>query len=454
MIFKSKIYQHGNLQYTLPRLFAVSAFLILTNISVNFLAYKIVPNTLPLLLDSHKVSAKTMAVILSTIPSVLSFILCPIISTWSDRTRTRRGRRIPFLLFSTPLVVLMMLLIGFEPQISGFIHRNFFPGFQFNSVGTAVLAGLIILYQIVFLVPGSVYYYVSADVIPKDCLATFMAVSGIFSSGSTFFFNYFLLGPSVQNPQLWFPVIGGLYLVAFMLLCFFVKEREYPPVEDKIDSDKPFYIMAAEYVRLYFKECYSHKIYVMLFLTMGITQASNICREMFNLLFATKSLGMTPGEYGKVLAMGALSSTICSLGFGKLMDKTHPLWMFLGSSIIIIFMNLFGYFFVQDGKSFMAVGICMTLVYGVQSLAGIPLLVNIVPNEKFGQFASANSVMNCIIMIFASLMGGYVTDRFGYRVMFIWDFVLTVVATATLVLVIKWWRQLGGKKGYVAPKTW
>lgn len=81
-------------------------------------------------------------------------------------------------------------------------------------------------------------------------------------------------------------------------------------------------------------------------------------------------------------------------------------------------------------------------------------MVNIVPNEKFGQFASANSVMNCIIMIFASLMGGYVTDRFGYRVMFIWDFVLTVVATGTLVLVIKWWRQLGGKKGYVAPKTW
>ena len=107
MIFKSRIYQLGNLQYTLPRLFAVSGFLILTNISVNFLAYKIVPNTLPLLLDSHKVSAKTMAMILSTIPSVLSFFLCPIISTWSDRTRTRWGKFKPYLLFGQfPLTIL------------------------------------------------------------------------------------------------------------------------------------------------------------------------------------------------------------------------------------------------------------------------------------------------------------------------------------------------------------
>ena len=453
MATNSKIYTAGTLQYTLPRLIAVSFWLILSGISMNFFAYKIVPNTLPILLDNHHVSAKTLALILSTIPSLMSFFLCPVISTWSDKTRSRLGRRRPFLIFSTPIIVGVMMLIGFEPQITAFIQRFFLPSFNINSVGIAVLSTLIVIYQFVFLIPCSVFYYIYADVIPKNCLATFMAINGVFSSASTFFFNYFLLGPSVRNPQFWFPVIGGLYFFSFMLMCRFVKEGEYPPVENKVESHGNFFLAAVGHVKLYFRECYSHRIYVMLFLTMGITQASNICREMFNLLFATKSIRMTPGEYGRVLAIGALASTICSLGFGKLMDRTHPLWMYLGSSILVIGMNVWGYFYVYDARSFMVVGICMTLVYGVQSLSGIPLLVNIVPPEKFGQFCSANSVMNCLIMIFASLLGGYFTDIFGYRVMFIWDFFLTIVATGTLLIVIGDWLKAGGKKGYVPPKV-
>ena len=53
-------------------------------------------------------------------------------------------------------------------------------------------------------------------------------------------------------------------------------------------------------------------------------------------------------------------------------------------------------------------------------------------------------------MFFASMLGGYCTDLFGYRMIFIWDFLLTIVATATLFMVYVEWKKLGGKN-YVAP---
>lgn len=94
------LYSIRNLDYTLPRLLLVCTMMLLANKTLGLICYTLVPSVKPILLDRVGASATDIALIISTIPSVLTFVLCPLISTISDKTRTRIGRRQPYLIFS------------------------------------------------------------------------------------------------------------------------------------------------------------------------------------------------------------------------------------------------------------------------------------------------------------------------------------------------------------------
>lgn len=447
-----KLYNAGTLSYTMPKLLLVCCVIILSTLTLNLMAYKMIPALLPILLDENGASAKTIALIISTIPSAVNFFVVPFLSTLSDKTRTKYGRRIPFLAISMPLVIICLLLIAFEKDIAILLHGSVLSAFRFEVASLGVLITVILLYQLVYLVPGSILCYTYVDVVPKQFIGTFMGVTSFSGTCVTFLFNYFVVGHAVENPKLYFSLLAILYGIVFTILCLVVKEGKYPPLKPDSEKQKRNFLQkTADNVKLYFKECYSHRIYVMLFISMGITQASCVCRTMFNLLFATKELGMTATEYGKVMAYGAIVSAVFILPMGKIMDKIHPLRVFFYTGLLVIAVNVWGYFYVVDSRSFMVVGIVVILSYAIQFLANTPMLMKLVPNIKYGQFASANSMINCIILLFASFLGGVATDAFGYRMIFVWDFALTIVATLTLLVVLHDWKKLGGQKNYVPP---
>ena len=133
------------------------------------------------------------------------------------------------------------------------------------------------------------------------------------------------------------------------------------------------------------------------------------------------------------------------------MDKFHPMFLYIYGGILIIITNIFGYYFVYTPFTFGIIGVVTALMYAVQGVAGTPLLVNMLPMDKFGQFASANSMVNSVVVILGSYLGGYLTHLFGYRVMFIWDFAVTTIAMSAMFLVYLEWKKFGGKN-YVPPQ--
>lgn len=162
---------------------------------------------------------------------------------------------------------------------------------------------------------------------------------------------------------------------------------------------------------------------------------------------------MTAAQYGKVMAVGAFVSAGIILLTGYVMDKVHPLRVFLASGIIVILANIWGYCFVFDYLSFFVVGIAIAAVYAVQGVSQGPVFVALFPPDKYGQFSSANAMMNCVFAIFANYFGGMAIDRFGYRFIFIWDTLFTVAATFALIYVYVKWKQYGGAAHYVPPPT-
>ena len=445
-----KIYCIRDLRYTLPQLLLTSAIMILSGMAVSIFAF-VVMNVKPIMLDRCGASATQIALITGTLPQIINFFLCPVISTCSDKTRTRFGRRKPYLILTAPLVTLILVLIGFNGEIARFFC-GIFPGKDPGMISFVLVSTLLVLFQFIFLFPGSVVWYLIADVIPRECFGRYQAISSVVNTIVSSGLNFFVLDHAVNNMKPTFCIIGAGYLLIYVLQFFLVNEGTYEPVADKIRSGGSWFRKSVDYVQLFFKQGFSCKIFLFLFLCMGLNQASNICRGMFNVLFATKEIGMSVAEYGKVMGWSMVISAAAIFYVGKLMDKYHPIMVYMISGFFIMAVNIFGYFLVYTPMTFTVIGIATALMYAVQNLAQTPLLVAILPMNKFGQLASVNSMVNSVVVFAAAYLGGYLTDYFGYRLMFIWDLAVTAMATAALFVVYDQWKKAGGKAGYTPPQ--
>ena len=119
--------------------------------------------------------------------------------------------------------------------------------------------------------------------------------------------------------------------------------------------------------------------------------------------------------------------------------------------MLVIAANLFGFFFVNDYRTFFVAAVMIALVYVVQTASKLPMFVALLPQASYGQFSSANAMVVSVFLIFANFGGGIFIDLLGYRYIFIWDLMFTALGLFALIRVYQYWTRLGGRKGYVPP---
>lgn len=68
---------------------------------------------------------------------------------------------------------------------------------------------------------------------------------------------------------------------------------------------------------------------------------------------------------------------------------------------------------MTDYASFFVVGIAISVVYAVQFVSNGPVFIELFPPDKFGQFSSANAMMNSVLLIFANYFGGKRSTKTG-----------------------------------------
>ena len=402
----------------------------------------LIPSLLPLFMSSHQAPNWLIGLVVGSIPAALNFIINPIVSTKSDRTRTRWGRRIPYLLFASPFVTLFLILLGWSDSIGALIHRLAFGG---NVSVASVVIGCIVVFAIGFqgfnMFVFSIFYYIFADVVPKQFMGRFMAMFRMVGTVAGFTFNRYIIKHADEHMAWLFTGIALIYLVAFLLMCLMVREGGYPPPEPPKKNP----------VAAYFRECFSLKFYRWFFLGIACNEASTVCRTMFNLLFAKNTLSLSLEQYGNIMSINAVISFCVLIPMGFLVDRFHPLRTYLAGGMLVIAANLFGFFFVNDYRTFFVAAVMIALVYVVQTASKLPMFVALLPQASYGQFSSANAMVVSVFLIFANFGGGIFIDLLGYRYIFIWDLMFTALGLFALIRVYQYWTRLGGRKGYVPP---
>lgn len=190
--------------------------------------------------------------------ALVGFVLGPIISVKSDHHRRRWGRRIPFLLVTTPLAALGMIGLAVTPLIATWV-RGHFPE-QSEMVVSVICFGVFwAAFEFATTASQSVFGGLINDVVPKQfpgrSFGLFRAVSLI----DGMIFNYWVIGKTPEHFTLILVVIGVFYGPAFTWVCLKVREGDYPPpppLDPRVRGVATGFLRGS---KTYFRECFTSR---------------------------------------------------------------------------------------------------------------------------------------------------------------------------------------------------
>ena len=292
------------------------------------------PNIMPLKFKAQDAPNTIMGMAILTIPAVLNALCNPVISVKSDRCRSRWGRRIPFIAGTLPALVLCLFALAFSDKIGVWAHGHLgraVAGFSPKTVTIAVMAICMTLFSFFNTFVNSVFWYLFNDVVPEHLMARFMSWFRMAGMGASAIYSLCIFPYAKTHST---EILGGIaivYCLGFGLMCFNVKEGEYPPPEP-FEGEDPVVITA---IKAYIRECFCYPHYWYIFLAnMGL--AIGYASSLFSIFF-TQGMNLSFTMIGRLSFIGNVAYALYIPVSGWLADRYHPIRVVLAGAILAVF---------------------------------------------------------------------------------------------------------------------
>ncbi len=444
-----KTWSIGTLTYTSAGLVALFGWLLFGDFAWN-LKERAAGPVAQLMLKGMGSSDLLVGLLVGSLPGALGMLLGPIISVKSDRHRGRWGRRIPFLVIPTPIVMIGMVGMAFTPALGRMLHvalGEASPGPQTATLLVFVASWT--CFEMATVVANTIFSALINDVVPHELIGRFFGLFRAVSLLAGIIFNYWIFGYAETHYQAIFLGLGAAYGIGFMLMCLKVKEGDLPPAPEPGATSTTG---GWKNIKTYIRECYSHPHYLWVFaaITFGLMAQGPV--NAFGVFYA-QSVNLSMADYGKYLALTYGFSLFCSYPLGYLSDRFHPLRVGITVMGIYTVVTLFGGFWATTANAFAF----FFVVHGI--LAGAYLTISsampplLFPQAKFAQFFSAAGICTGIAHMVLPPIVGLGLDWSGhtYRYTFFGGSALGLIAMISFLIAYRNFNRLGGQAGYVAP---
>ena len=444
-----RVWKVGTLTYTAGGLAVLFCWLLWGDFAWQMRERSVGP-VFQVMLKQFSASDFITGLLLASLPAALTMIIGPVVCFRSDRHRSPRGRRIPFLLWSTPFAAGAMMLLAASPWLGERLHVALGASSPGANVCVLIVMGLILtVFEVASVASNALFGALVNDVVPKEMLGRFFGLFRACSLLAGIFFNKSLFAHSDEHYVEIFLGLGLLFGLGFTLMCLKVKEGDYPPPPPPDPSRPPGFISAC---RVYWRECCTSSYYIIAFVVHGVALLSFLPINLYSVYYAD-SVGMTRQSYGDHLAV----TYVCSLGLayflGWLADKFHPLRMGLVSLGLYVVVMIWGGLVATDPKHFGVAFVAHGVISGMYLTTTASLHSRLFPRNRFAQFASAAALLASLLSVLFPLALGKVLDVTGrdYQQTFFWGAVLAAFGVAGLCVLHGRWRRLGGPHNYQPP---
>lgn len=445
-----KTWRAGTLVYSTAGLLALFGWLLWGDFAWQMKERAVTP-VAQLMLRQFEASDFLVGLLVSSLPAALGLLLGPVISVRSDRHRGPWGRRLPFLMLSTPFIVAGMAGLAYAPGLGAWLDGALgasSPGLaSCRLIAFGVFWGL---FEVFTIIANAVFGGLINDVVPQAVIGRFFGLFRAVSLAAGMIFNFWMIGHAEEHFAAIFLGLGALYGVGLTLMCLRIREGDYPPPPPRATGGG---VLPIAPVKAYFKECYANPYYLWIFLALTLGVLSGGPVNTFSVFYA-KSIGMDMTAYGRLLVVTYAVSFTLSFFLGWLADKFHPLRLGMTAIAAYAVVMLWGGVVATDERTFALVFVAHGVLQGAFITGTASLGQRLFPTAKFAQFSSAAGIVSALGFVVLPPTLGILLDTTGhvYRYTFLLSGALSILALAAYAIVYRRFLTLGGHAAYRAPE--
>ena len=365
------------------------------------IVWPIYNNYVPIMLETYIKSGTFIGAIM-TIDNIFAVIFQPLFGALSDRTNTKYGRRMPFLLIGVPLAAIFCALVPYATSLITLMSFIIIMNFAMSIYRAPTVA----------LMP---------DVTPSPLRSKANGVIN-FMGGFAAVIAYGLGGFLYKmNPGYPFYMASIIMVAALALLYSFIKEPKEIKIEQKEKETK--------------KDVAKNRSLIFMLLAIFFWFTGFNAVETFFSLYGQHILGIEPGTSSIVLTSFSLAFLVFAIpaGFiaGKLGRKRTILYGIMGA--LAVFVPLI---FIRN-----TIGISILLISGgifwaLININSYPIIVEMAPKGLTGAYTGYYYFFSSTAAIVSPILFGWIKDLAGsYGPLFIYASMGFVLAFICMLFV-------------------
>jgi len=323
--------------------------------------------------------------------SLAGALVQPIVGAMSDRTRTRFGRRRPYFVIGVALTAASLIyLAGFPPII---------PMLLVLSINAFFLN-----------VAVDPYMALLADLVPSDQRGRVGALLAIFNMLGQIAATVAALLLWDRSPELVFLIVAAALVVSFGITTIFIKEPAAPP-----RPSEPMGIDIGGYLR----DLAGRRDLLLYILAAALYWMGTGGVLPYLTRFGVSVLGLSEGESFQLLLPALAGTIIGAVPAGYIADRRGKkpvlaVGLFAYSLIAIVASQV-----ATLPQALLAMGV-IGLANGVWTALAVPLLVDLVPQERAAEMTGLGSAVWSLAQPIGAVIAGLlIASADNYRVSFI-----------------------------------
>ena len=409
----------------------------------------------PLILTNTFHLNETLSGAIMAADNVLALFLLPIFGGISDRTNTRIGKRMPFILFGTGCAIVLMNILplldnGYAVSPSGF-----------ELVSFVIVLGLLLIAMGTYRSPAVA---LMPDVTPKplrskgNAIINLMgAVGGIIYLGvaAVMYPNSKVQGLSHVNYQPLFMVVSAIMFLSIALLFLTIKEPKLSAENQALEKQHPEWDLAQD-------DGSGHEVLpAPVKRSLGFLLASialwfigyNGVTTWFT-TYVSVVMGQGLGGASTCLLIATGGAIVSYIPIGALASKIGRRKTIMGGIILLAACFALGYVLTTAYSSINAV---MFVVFALVGLAwaainvnSLPMVVEMCKGSDIGKFTGYYYTASMSAQIVTPMLAGTLMRHIDYRVLFPYAAFFVAMSFVTMVFVRHGDVKVQGKRGLEA----
>lgn len=384
--------------------------------------------------------------------NILALFLLPLFGSISDRTSTKIGKRMPFVLFGTGLAIILMNLLplidnSYAAEPSGFKTASF-----------VIVLGLLLVAMGTYRSPAVA---LMPDITPKPLRSKANAIINLMGAlggviylvvAAVMYPNSKVAGLEHVNYQPLFMVVAAIMFVAVAVLFLTVKEPKLVAEQRELEAQHPEWNLAEddgsghETLPKDVKRSLGFLLVSICLWFIGYNAV-----ETWFTTYVSNVMGQALGGASTCLLIATGGAVISYIPIGVIASKVGRKRTIMCGIVLLALCFALGYFLTT---TYSEINLIMFIVFALVGLAwaainvnSLPMVVEMCKGSDIGKFTGYYYTFSMAAQVVTPVVAGYLMRNISYTVLFPYSAVFVAASFVTMLFVRHGDNKPEAKKG-------